>query len=327
MSNLTQMLGLTVHNFLSAATGLAMAFALARGFTRSSATTVGNFWVDLARITLYRPAADRFRPRLRQHRVGRASDACRRRRGEDLGRREAGPLDRPDGQPGGNQAARHQRRRLLQRQFRASVREPQHLDRYPADRVAPAHPGSDCSRFWPGGRRPAPPGTRHSRDDGRFSAGRCRSRLLGGTPAIRFSPRSAWTRSAGNLEGKEIRFGQALSALFTVATTGTGTGAVTVMHRTHDAARRPRADVQHSGRLHLAGRRRRGALRLSGGRDHRGVRRRADGRPHAGVSRQPRERPRHAALRRGRRPHSCGDNGDRGRRRRAASERHGHRAC
>ncbi len=53
MSPLTQMLGLTVHNFLSAATGLAMAFALTRGFVRSSAQTVGNFWVDVTRITLY----------------------------------------------------------------------------------------------------------------------------------------------------------------------------------------------------------------------------------------------------------------------------------
>jgi K+-transporting ATPase ATPase A chain len=53
MSHLTQMLGLTVHNFVSAATGLAMAFALARGFVRSSAQTVGNFWADLTRITLY----------------------------------------------------------------------------------------------------------------------------------------------------------------------------------------------------------------------------------------------------------------------------------
>jgi K+-transporting ATPase ATPase A chain len=53
MSHLTQMLGLTVHNFLSAATGLAMAFALVRGFARSSATTVGNFWVDMTRVTLY----------------------------------------------------------------------------------------------------------------------------------------------------------------------------------------------------------------------------------------------------------------------------------
>ena len=53
MSHLTQMLGLTVHNFLSAATGLAMAFALVRSFARSSATTVGNFWVDVTRVTLY----------------------------------------------------------------------------------------------------------------------------------------------------------------------------------------------------------------------------------------------------------------------------------
>jgi len=53
MSHLTQMLGLTVHNFVSCATGLAMAFALVRGFARSSATTVGNFWADLTRITLY----------------------------------------------------------------------------------------------------------------------------------------------------------------------------------------------------------------------------------------------------------------------------------
>ncbi|MGO8797961.1 MAG: potassium-transporting ATPase subunit KdpA [Roseiarcus sp.] len=53
MSHLTQMLGLTVHNFLSAATGLAMAFALVRAFARSNATTVGNFWVDMSRIVLY----------------------------------------------------------------------------------------------------------------------------------------------------------------------------------------------------------------------------------------------------------------------------------
>jgi len=53
MSHLTQMLGLTVHNFVSAATGLAMAFALVRGFSRAESPTVGNFWVDLTRSTLY----------------------------------------------------------------------------------------------------------------------------------------------------------------------------------------------------------------------------------------------------------------------------------
>ncbi len=53
MSYLTQMAGLTVHNFLSAATGIALAIALVRGFARRSAQTVGNFWVDLTRCTLY----------------------------------------------------------------------------------------------------------------------------------------------------------------------------------------------------------------------------------------------------------------------------------
>ncbi|WP_430432791.1 potassium-transporting ATPase subunit KdpA [Methyloversatilis sp.] len=53
MSHLTQMLGLTVQNFLSAATGIAVAFALMRGFARSGAGSIGNFWIDLLRITLW----------------------------------------------------------------------------------------------------------------------------------------------------------------------------------------------------------------------------------------------------------------------------------
>jgi K+-transporting ATPase ATPase A chain len=53
MSYLTQMAGLTVHNFVSAATGIALAIALIRGFARRSAQTVGNFWVDMTRCTLY----------------------------------------------------------------------------------------------------------------------------------------------------------------------------------------------------------------------------------------------------------------------------------
>jgi potassium-transporting ATPase potassium-binding subunit len=53
MSNLSQMLGLTIHNFLSAATGIALAFALFRGFARRESGTVGNFWADCTRITLY----------------------------------------------------------------------------------------------------------------------------------------------------------------------------------------------------------------------------------------------------------------------------------
>jgi len=53
MTYLTQMAGLAVRNFVSAATGLAVAIALTRGLVRKSATTIGNFWVDLTRSTLY----------------------------------------------------------------------------------------------------------------------------------------------------------------------------------------------------------------------------------------------------------------------------------
>ena len=53
MSYLVQMAGLTVQNFLSAATGIALALVLIRGFARHSAQTLGNFWVDLVRTTLW----------------------------------------------------------------------------------------------------------------------------------------------------------------------------------------------------------------------------------------------------------------------------------
>jgi K+-transporting ATPase ATPase A chain len=53
LSYLVQMLGLTHQNFLSAATGIVLAVALIRGFARASAKTVGNFWVDITRCTVY----------------------------------------------------------------------------------------------------------------------------------------------------------------------------------------------------------------------------------------------------------------------------------
>jgi K+-transporting ATPase ATPase A chain len=53
MSYLTQMLALTCQNFFSAATGIAVVFALIRGFSAKSAASIGNFWVDVTRLTLY----------------------------------------------------------------------------------------------------------------------------------------------------------------------------------------------------------------------------------------------------------------------------------
>src|SRR6267143_1118672 len=53
MSYLAQMVALTIHNFASAAVGIALAAALVRGIARHSAKTLGNFWVDLVRVTYY----------------------------------------------------------------------------------------------------------------------------------------------------------------------------------------------------------------------------------------------------------------------------------
>jgi K+-transporting ATPase ATPase A chain len=53
ISYLVQMVGLTMHNFISAAAGIAIAIALVRGFSRSNQNTIGNFWVDLTRSTVY----------------------------------------------------------------------------------------------------------------------------------------------------------------------------------------------------------------------------------------------------------------------------------
>ncbi|UAJ09816.1 potassium-transporting ATPase subunit KdpA [Polymorphobacter megasporae] len=53
MSHLTQMAGLSTHNFLSAATGIAVAFAVIRGFARRESKGLGNFWADMTRVTLY----------------------------------------------------------------------------------------------------------------------------------------------------------------------------------------------------------------------------------------------------------------------------------
>jgi len=62
MSYLSQMLGLTFHQFLSAATGIALAIAVIRGVARHSAKTIGNFYVDIVRCTLYVLIPSRWSP-------------------------------------------------------------------------------------------------------------------------------------------------------------------------------------------------------------------------------------------------------------------------
>ena len=104
--------------------------ALARAFARAKATTVGNFWVDLTRVTLYVLLPLSIVRRVRAHRARHAAEPQPLRRCDDARRRQADDRAGPGRQPGRHQAARHQRRRLLQRQLRAPVREPEHLDQH-----------------------------------------------------------------------------------------------------------------------------------------------------------------------------------------------------
>jgi hypothetical protein len=100
-----------------------LAVALIRGFARGRPKTLGNFWVDLTRATLYV-----LLPLASSSRSPSSGRACRRRstprRRDHARRRAADHRARPGRQPGRDQAARHQWRRLLQRQRRPSVREP-----------------------------------------------------------------------------------------------------------------------------------------------------------------------------------------------------------
>ena len=133
MSYLTQMLGLTVQNFVSAATGMAVLVALIRGLARRTATTIGNFWVDLVRSTLYilLPLSLLWRSLLVSQGVVQNFEpydtaelaASRRRRPTARTVDDADAGAGPGGVADRDQATRHQRRRLLQRQLGASVRE------------------------------------------------------------------------------------------------------------------------------------------------------------------------------------------------------------
>ena len=77
MSNLSQMGALTVHNFLSAATGIAVAFAVIRGFARREMAGLGNFWADLTRHHAVPASAGVHRLRARAGRGRRAADVRR----------------------------------------------------------------------------------------------------------------------------------------------------------------------------------------------------------------------------------------------------------
>ena len=285
MSHLTQMLGLTVHNFVSAATGLAMAFALARGFVRSSAPTVGNFWVDLTRITLYilLPIAFVFAFALVALGVPQtltgAVDATTLEGAKQtiaIGPVASQEIIKELGTNGGGFFNANSAHPFENPNAWTNLVEIWAILLVPvASVLAFGRVVGDMRQGWAilaamavfllvgilvvywaeACRQPDPR--------------RARRRPVARQPRGQGGPvRPADVRVVHDCDKRhEHRRGQ-LHVRF--------------LH----APRRSRADVQPACRLHLAGRRRRGPLRLSRRRDRCSVRRRADGRAHAGISRQ-----------------------------------------
>ena len=229
MSNLTQMIGLTTHNFLSAATGLAVAFAMVRAFSRSASTTVGNFWVDLTRVTLYVLLPISIVVALAFVASG-------------VPQTLAGSID---------VATLEGAKQTISMGPMASQEAIKQLGTNGGGfmNVNSAHPFEDPNawsnviQIWALLLIPVASVIAFGRAVGDLRQGRAILVTMGillviGVGVIYWAE-SAGTlgvnalgvdASAGNLEGKELRFGQAMDALYTAATTGTGTGAVITMH-------------------------------------------------------------------------------------------------
>jgi K+-transporting ATPase ATPase A chain len=229
MSHLTQMLGLTVHNFLSAATGLAMAFALVRGFARSSATTVGNFWVDVTRITLYVLLPISFVIALVLVVLGVPQTLA--------GAVEATTLEGVKQVISLGPVASQEAIKELGTNgggfFNANAAHP----------FENPNAWSNLLEIWSLLVIPVASVLAFGRAIGDMRQGRAILATMAifvvvGVGVVYWAESSGnpllaalgVDPSAGNLEGKEVRFGQAMSALYVTGTTGTSTGAVNTMH-------------------------------------------------------------------------------------------------
>ena len=131
MSYLTQMAGLAVQNFVSAAVGIAVLAAVVRGFARRSAGDARQLLGRPLPLARLRPAAAGADPRRDPDLAGRAADVRRARDRDDARGRDADDRARPGRVADRDQAARHERRRLLQLELGRSVREPERVHELP----------------------------------------------------------------------------------------------------------------------------------------------------------------------------------------------------
>ena len=229
MSNLTQMLGLTVHNFLSAATGLAMAFALVRAFARSTATTVGNFWVDVTRITLYLLLPLSIVIALALLALGVPQTLLG---SVDVTTLEAAKQTISIGPMASQEAIKE-----------LGTNGGGFMNANSAHPFENPNAWSNIIQIWALLVIPVASVLAFGKAIGDFRQGRAilitmAILLVAGIGVVYWAESAGTTglnalgldASAGNLEGKEIRFGQALTSTFVTATTSTSTGAVIAMH-------------------------------------------------------------------------------------------------
>ena len=229
MSHLTQMLGLTTHNFLSAGTGLAVAFAMVRAFARSSSATVGNFWVDVTRVCLYVLLPISIIIALAYVALGVPQTLMG---SVDVTTLEGAKQTISMG-PMASQEAIKQLGTNGGGFFNANSAHP----------FESPSAWTNIIQIWTLLLIPVASVIAFGKAVGDLRQGRAilvtMAILLVVGVGVIYWAESAGTLgltalgvdpSAGNLEGKEIRFGQAMDALFTAATTGTGTGAVITMH-------------------------------------------------------------------------------------------------
>ena len=156
MSYLTQMAGLAVQNFVSAAVGMAVLAAVVRGIARRSSGTLGNFWVDLYRSLVYILLPLAVVVTVILDLAGRAADLPRARDRDDAPGRAAVDRARPGRLADRDQAARHERRRLLQLELGRPVREPDRALELHRDARDPPDPGGAGVHVREDGARPPP---------------------------------------------------------------------------------------------------------------------------------------------------------------------------
>ena len=233
LSYLVQMLGLTHQNFLSAATGIVLAVALIRGFARASAKTVGNFWVDITRCTLYilcRSASS--------SRCSWSGRACRRRSAPMSTRPRSKAPSRP------SRSARSPRRSRSRCSAPMAAASSTPMPSHPFENpTALSNFVQIISIFALG----ASLTNVFGRMVGNQRQGWAILAVMGvlfiaGVAVCYWAEANgtdrdarAWASTGGNMEGKEVRFGIVASALFAVITTAASCGAVNAMHNSFTA--------------------------------------------------------------------------------------------